>query len=58
MSDTSVPQDAVRVTSCDTDETLAAAGGLFNQYRRHYGESPDADERTMGGSPRWSGQRC
>ena len=36
----------LRVTTCDTDETLAAASGLFNQYRHHYGEPPD--ERTLG----------
>ena len=48
MSDTSVPRDTLRVTMCDTDETLAAASGLFNQYRHHYGEPPDADERTLG----------
>ena len=48
MSDRSVPEDAVRVTTCDTDETLAAASVLFNQYRRHYGEPPDARERTIG----------
>lgn len=43
-----VPADAPRVTMCDTDETLAAASGLFNLYRHHYGEPPDADERTLG----------
>jgi len=48
MSDTSVPRDTLRVTTCDTDETLAAARGVFNQYRHHYGEPPDADERTLG----------
>ena len=48
MSDTSVPKAALRVTTCDTDETLAAASVLFNQYRRHYGEPPDADERAIG----------
>lgn len=48
MSDTSVPKKALRVTTCDTDETLAAASVLFNQYRSHYGEPPDADERTIG----------
>jgi len=48
MSDTSVPRDTLRVTTCDTDETLAAASGLFNQYRHHYGAPPDADERTLG----------
>ena len=48
MTDTSVPRDTLRVTTCDTDETLAAASGLFNQYRHHYGEPPDGDERTLG----------
>ena len=48
MSDASVPRDTLRVTTCDTDETLAAASGLFNQYRHHYGEPPDGDERTLG----------
>lgn len=33
---------------CDSDDTLAAASGLFNQYRHHYGEPPDEDERTLG----------
>jgi ribosomal protein S18 acetylase RimI-like enzyme len=47
MSDTSVPRGTLRVTTCDTDETLAAASGLFNQYRHHYGEPPDGDERTL-----------
>ena len=47
MNDGSVP-NALRVTTCDTRDTLAAASGLFNQYRHHYGESPDADERTLG----------
>lgn len=36
------------VTTCDTEETLAAASGLFNRYRHHYGESSGADERTLG----------
>lgn len=48
MSDTSVPRDMLRVTTCDTDESLAAASGLFNQYRRSYGEQPEQDERTLG----------
>ena len=48
MSDTSVPRDTLRVTVCDTDETLAAASRLFNQYRHHYGEPPEGDERTLG----------
>ena len=48
MSDLAVPGDTVRVTTCDTDETLAAASGLFDQYRHHYGELPDGDGRTLG----------
>ncbi|WP_207085188.1 GNAT family N-acetyltransferase [Nocardioides sp. S5] len=36
-----------RVTSCDTDESLVAAAGLFNRYRHHYGES-DGDARAEG----------
>ena len=48
MSDTSVPGDTLRVTVCDTDETLAAASRLFNQYRHHYGEPPEGDGRTLG----------
>ena len=40
--------DTLRVTRCDSDDTLAVASGLFNQYRHHYGEPPDADQRTMG----------
>ncbi|GEP39420.1 hypothetical protein NPS01_30830 [Nocardioides psychrotolerans] len=43
MSDISVPRDTLRVTTCDTDETLAAASGLFNQYRHHDGEPADGD---------------
>ncbi len=35
----------LRVASCDTDERLAAAAGLFNHYRHHYGES-DGDARA------------
>lgn len=48
MSSTSVPNEAVRVVTCETDESLAAASVLFNQYRHHYGEPPDADGRTIG----------
>ena len=48
MDDTESPRDTVRITTCDTDETIAAASGVFNQYRHHYGESPDDDERTPG----------
>lgn len=47
-SDTSVPRDTLRITACDTAETIAAASGLFNQYRHHYGEPPDGDDRTLG----------
>lgn len=48
MRDDSARRDTPRVTTCDSDETLAAASGLFNQYRHHYGEPPGADERTFG----------
>ena len=48
MDDTESPRDTVRITTCDTDETIAAASGVFNQYRHHYGESPDDDGRTLG----------
>jgi ribosomal protein S18 acetylase RimI-like enzyme len=47
MSDTSGPRATLRVASCDTDELLAAASGLFDQYRHHYGEPTDTDERTL-----------
>ena len=47
MDDTESHGDTVRITTCDTDETIAAASGVFNQYRHHYGESPDDDERTL-----------
>jgi ribosomal protein S18 acetylase RimI-like enzyme len=39
--------EPLRVTACDTDETLAAASGLFNEYRHHYGQPSDADGRTL-----------
>jgi hypothetical protein len=48
MSDNSVPGDWLRVTTCDTDETLAAASGLFDQYRQHYGVPPEGAGRTLG----------
>jgi ribosomal protein S18 acetylase RimI-like enzyme len=48
MSDASVPRNTVRVTTCDTDDTLAAASRLFNQYRHHYGQPTDADEHSLG----------
>ena len=38
----------LRVTTCDSDEALAAASGLFDEYRHHYGEPPDQDGRTHG----------
>jgi ribosomal protein S18 acetylase RimI-like enzyme len=47
LNDTSAPRDALRVTTCDTDESLAAASGLFNQYRHLYGAPPDGDERAL-----------
>jgi ribosomal protein S18 acetylase RimI-like enzyme len=48
MSDSSVPRDTLRVMTCGTDEMLAATSDLFNQYRHHYGASPEGDERTLG----------
>lgn len=48
MSDAASIREAVRVTTCETEETLAAASGLFNQYRHHYGQPSDADVRTLG----------
>lgn len=48
MSDTASTRNTVRVTTCDTDETLAAASTLFNQYRHHYGQTSDEDDRTLG----------
>jgi ribosomal protein S18 acetylase RimI-like enzyme len=48
VSDRAFPENPLRVTTCDTEETLAAAGGLFNQYRHHYGQPYDADERSLG----------
>lgn len=48
MSDNSVPTGALRVTTCDTEETLAEAGVLFNHYRRHYGAPPDTGQRAVG----------
>jgi ribosomal protein S18 acetylase RimI-like enzyme len=38
----------VRVTVCETDESLEAATDLFNEYRHHYGQPSDTDERTFG----------
>jgi ribosomal protein S18 acetylase RimI-like enzyme len=37
----------LRVTTCDANETLAAASRLFSEYRRHYGMPTDADDRTL-----------
>lgn len=48
MSDTTSTRNALRITTCDTDETLAAASDLFNQYRHHYGQPSDEDDRTLG----------
>lgn len=36
----------MRVTTCDTEPTLRAAGRLFDQYRQHYGQPPAGDPRT------------
>ncbi|MFI5626745.1 GNAT family N-acetyltransferase [Nocardioides sp. NPDC051685] len=41
------PRDTLRVTTCDTTETLAPASVLFNEYRRHYGQAV-GDEDTLG----------
>jgi ribosomal protein S18 acetylase RimI-like enzyme len=48
MSDTASTRNTLRITTCDTNETLAAASDLFKQYRHHYGQPPNADERTLG----------
>jgi GNAT superfamily N-acetyltransferase len=48
MSDAASIGDTVRVTRCETEETLAAASALFNQYRHHYSQPSDADARTLG----------
>lgn len=37
----------IHVEACDSDERLAAAGALFDQYRHHYGERR-RDARTLG----------
>lgn len=47
MSDLPVPTHPLLVTTCDTEETIAAASGLFAEYRRHYGGRPAAGERTL-----------
>lgn len=47
MSDPSGQGQMLRVTTCDTDETLAAASDLFDRYRHHYGEPHDAAGRTL-----------
>lgn len=48
MSGASALGDPLRVTTCETDETLVAASALFNQYRHHYGEPVDEDDRALG----------
>lgn len=48
MGDTATDRNGLRVTECNTAEALEAASGLFNEYRHHYGESSDADGRTLG----------
>ncbi|MDO9455644.1 N-acetyltransferase [Nocardioides sp.] len=47
MNAASAPRSTLRISRCDTEKTLARAGGLFNHYRHHYGET-DGDERTLG----------
>src|SRR5690349_14744635 len=48
MSGNSVRVTPLRVTTCDTEETLAAASVLFNRYRHHYGEPSDGDDHAVG----------
>ena len=48
MSDTAATGNTLRVTPCDSDEALAAASALVNQYRHHYGQPVDTDGRTLG----------
>ena len=48
MDDIPISRGTVRITTCDTDATLAAASGLFEQYRHHYGAPPDGEDRTLG----------
>ncbi|WP_193607409.1 GNAT family N-acetyltransferase [Nocardioides lijunqiniae] len=48
MRDSRAPAGGVRVTTCDTAGSLAAAVGLFDEYRHHYGAPRDADGRTLG----------
>ncbi|WP_134768597.1 GNAT family N-acetyltransferase [Nocardioides sp. 1609] len=45
--DPPAPRDILRVSTCETPETLAPASVLFDRYRRHHGES-DGGERTLG----------
>lgn len=46
-SGTTAPKGTLRVTTCDTDDTLAVASGLFDQYRHHYGGTPHGNGRTL-----------
>ncbi len=47
MNDDPLRRNTLLVTTCDTDEALEAASGLFTQYRHHYGMRPSADERPL-----------
>ena len=47
MTSSAGAHDALRVTTCDTPETLATAGVLFNDYRHGYGQPPDEDGRAL-----------
>jgi len=41
-----VPGNAPVITTCETDETLAAASVVFEAYRRHYRQETDDPART------------
>lgn len=48
MGDTASNGAGLHIAECRTAESLAAASGLFNEYRHHYGQSSAADARTFG----------
>lgn len=48
MYDSAASGSRLRVTTCDSDAAMAAASGLFNQYRHDYGQPPDSDECALG----------
>lgn len=47
MSGDAGTEPVVRVITCETRDSLAAAGRLFDQYRQHYGMPRDDAERTL-----------